>query len=431
MRTILSRLGSFFLSVLLLFGMLGETVAEKTASAVDEIDFSGADVSDGYTVTLPASAGSVRFNRVCFNYEASAAVRAVFHYKQGIRTCEEELLLSAKAARATMLLDGYLRRRTASRLLSVYFEPIVSGTECVLSVSDFVCAVQNMPKHDTLYLENDRFRAGVSLKWGGGLCSFEDKRNDRYGNLLNSHDTGRLVQQSYYGPTQIDGYENGIYEKTVWPYNPVQGGDQYGNNSKLVAVEQTDNEIRVVCRPLDWALNNVPTMAYYTNIYTLTDTGLAVQNTVVDFLQTEWTPKSQELPAFYTISALGSFRFYDGDKPWTDDALRREDDLGFWSGKPAFPLRQGNTETWCAWTDGSGYGIGLYTPQATSLLAGRFEYDGSADANGNPTNYVAPLDVFRLTFDEPYTYDYYLTTGNVNEIRSVFRHVWESGKSAG
>lgn len=418
---ILERIAAFFLSILMMLGVFGADISTKKQTEIKDMNLTDADVTNGFTVTVSPVFGTLRFNRINFAYQTTAAVRAVFSYRLGRETLEEELLLSAKSQKASMLLDCYLSRKTASRLLSVRFEPIVAGQSCILSVSSFTCDLQSVPKENVLYIENDHYKAGVNLQWGGGLSWFEDKTNGDYGNLLNNHDTGRLVQQSYYGPQEIEGYENAVYVDTEWSYNPVQGGDQYGNHSKLVAVEKSDDEIRVVCRPLDWAQNNMLTQTYYTNVYKLTDKGLDVKNTAVDFLQTPWVDKEQELPAFYTISALGNFWFYDGDQPWTGDELRVERDLPFWAGKPAFQLKDGNNETWCAWTDDSGYGVGLFTPKAKSLLAGRFRYDGSADAGADATNYVAPLGVFGLEFDEPHSYYYYLTAGSVEEIRATFQ----------
>ena len=418
---LLERIAAFFLSILILLGVFGTDISTKKQTEIKDMNLTDTDVTNGFTVSVSPIAGTLRFNRINFAYQTTAAVRAVFRYRLGRETLEEELLLSAKSQKASMLLDCYLSRKTASRLLSVHFEPIVAGQSCILSVSSFTCDLQSVPKENILYIENDHYKAGVNLQWGGGLSWFEDKTNGAYGNLLNNHDTGRLVQQSYYGPQEIEGYENAVYVDTEWSYNPVQGGDQYGNHSKLVAVEQSENEIRVVCRPLDWAQNNMLTQTYYTNVYQLTDKGLDVKNTAVDFLQTPWVDKEQELPAFYTISALGNFWFYDGDQPWTGDALRVERELPFWAGKPAFQLKDGNNETWCAWTDDSGYGVGLFTPRAKSLLAGRFQHDGSADAGSDATNYVAPLGVFALEFDEPHSYYYYLTAGSVEEIRATFQ----------
>ncbi len=418
---LLERIAAFFLSILILLGVFGADITTKKQTEIKDMNLTDTDVTNGFTVTVPAITGTLRFNRINFAYQTTAAVRAVFRYRLGRETLEEELLLSAKSQKASMLLDCYLSRKTASRLLSVRFEPIVAGQSCILSVSSFTCDLQSVPKENVLYIENDHYKAGVNLQWGGGLSWFEDKKNGDYGNLLNNHDTGRLVQQSYYGPSEIEGYENGVFGNTVWGYNPVQGGDMYGNNSKLVAVEKSDDEIRVVCRPLDWAQDNMLTQAYYTSVYKLTDRGLTVKNSVVDFLQTTWTDREQELPAFYPISALGNFWFYDGDQPWTGDELRVERELPFWARKPAFQLKDGNSETWCAWTDDSGYGVGLFTPRAKSLLAGRFLYDGSADAGADATNYVAPLGVFALEFDEPHSYYYYLTAGSVEEIRATFQ----------
>ena len=385
------------------------------------LSFSSKDITTGYAVSIQKEEGSGAFNRVTFSYHASAPFRVAFSYQLGKNTVEEELLLSEKETTASMLLNGFLNKTTASCLTGVRFEPIIAGATCVLSLTDFICAVQEVPGDRTAYIENDRYKVGVKLEWGGGLCYFRDKQNTAYDNLLNCHDTGRLVQQSFYGPIEIEGYQNGFFMDNKWRYNPVQGGDQYGNTSKLVALEQTKDMIRVVCRPLDWAQNNMPTQTYYTSIYRLTEYGLEAENTAIDFLLTPWTPCTQELPAFYTISALRTFTFYDGDDPWTDGKLREEKDLGFWAGKPAFALKKGNTENWSSWTDENGYGIGLYSPVAKSLLAGRYMYNGTNKAEDDPTNYVAPLAETPLCFDEPFTYSYYLTTGTVNEIRSTFR----------
>lgn len=430
MRTRFAILTALSLFVLLLCSACGRSVPMESGVSIPQLELTDVDITEGVEIALPQEEGTARFNRVSFSYQASAPVRAVCTYRQALRTREEELLLSSKDRQASMLLDGYLDKKTASRLISVRFAPIVAGQRCTLSVSDFTCDLQTVPQDEVLYFENDRFKAGLKLVWGGGLCYFEDKADSTYGNLLNAHDTGRLVQQSYYGPAEIEGYENGEFGGSRWPYNPVQGGDLFGNSSKLVALEQDENRIRVVSRPLDWAQDGQPTFTYYTNVYTLTDDGLTVENTAVDFLQTAWTPRDQEIPAFYTISALKNFVFYDGDKPWTGGPLREEKELPFWGGKPAFVLQDGNDENWCAWTDDSGYGVGLYSPAADRLLAGRHQFDGTADPNADPTNYVAPLGVFVLHFDEPFTYTYYLTAGQTEAIRAQFQRVAAAGSTA-
>ncbi|MCH5198280.1 MAG: hypothetical protein J1E34_05170 [Oscillospiraceae bacterium] len=419
----LAGIKSVIMALCILLGFGSGSLDVKSEVLITELELTDVDISQGYTAEVPKSSGRIKFNRLSFSYEASAPVRIVFTYKRGLKTFKEELLLSSKENASSMLIDGYLNKKFASRLISIFLEPIVSKEPCSVSISGFTCDLQSVPKQNTLYIENERYRAGIKLNWGGGLSYFADKKNDLYDNLLNCHDTGRLVQQSFYGPIEIEGYENGIYNDNVWNYNPVQGGDQYGNTSKLVALEKTDEQLKVVCRPLDWALDNVPTQTYYTSVYTLTKTGLSAENTAVDFLQSEWIPRVQEIPAFYTISAFGNFVFYNGNAPWTNAPLQVETNLPFWDKQPYFDLNEKNDETWCAWTDETGYGIGLFTPIAKSLLAGRYSYNGSSDAENNATNYVAPLCSFVLNFDEPFTYQFHLTSGTVDEIRNTFKNI--------
>ena len=47
------------------------------------------------------------------------------------------------------------------------------------------------------FLENDHLRIGINLDSGGAIFYFS--RRDPERNLLNYHDTGRFIQQSYYG----------------------------------------------------------------------------------------------------------------------------------------------------------------------------------------------------------------------------------------
>lgn len=410
------------LSLVLAVSLLGALPGCAEETRIPALTFADRDIAAGYEVGDLSGFKTGRFNRISFTYTASAPVKVeiICTGKKGAETTEE-LLLSEKETQASLLLDGFLDKATATGLRRVRFSPLREGP-CTLGVSDFTCDRQTVPDK-TVYLENGRFRLGVTLDWGGAIGELTDKTQKTYGNLLNRHDTGRLVQQSFYGPTEIEGYENGSYGGGAWGYNPVQGGDQFGNKSKLVRFEQTEDRIRIVSRPMDWAKNNAPTMTYYTNEYTLTEDGVRVENSVIDFLNTPWTPRHQELPAFYTVSALGTFVFYDGDKPWTDDALRYERDLPFWGGNDDayFTVRDGNTETWCAWVDDGDYGVGLFTPGAEILLAGRFEFNGSKSAEDNATNYVAPLRTFALEYGEPFSYTYYLTAGSLDEIRQTFR----------
>jgi hypothetical protein len=284
---------------------------------------------------------------------------------------------------------------------------------------------------DTCYIENDRFKLGVKLSWGGGINYVEDKTyKDVEGlqNLCNMHDTGRLIQQSYYGTGAIPGvYESGSFDgSSSWPYNPVQGGDKYLNKSRLIDLEITEDHIYVKAQPQDWGKNNAITPSYMENVYSLTDEYIEVYNRFVDFSGWEHVVRGQELPAFYTVSYLDTYYFYNGVKPWTGDKLTVKPDLPFWGstgdpGKCNFYLREGNTETWSAWVNGeTNWGIGLYTPNIDRLKAGRSSYNGSKDPMASPTNYIACYNQIKLTAFLPVEYSYLITTGTVEEIREVF-----------
>lgn len=159
------------------------------------------------------------------------------------------------------------------------------------------------------------------------------------------HDTGRLIQQSFYGTyTNSDtdslfgeGYvsvPNGDSDTaTKWPYNPVQGGDRKNNGSdRLIDVEVGDNYIYIVSQSLDWAyvkgttyetVYDGLTYTYYENTYTIMegkdegtdDDYVLVDNVMTDFSGWDHVAGGQEIPAVYLVSYFDTLSFYNGVKP--------------------------------------------------------------------------------------------------------------------
>ena len=170
------------------------------------------------------------------------------------------------------------------------------------------------------------------------------------------------------------------------------------------------------------------TPSYMENTYTIENGLIRVDNRFVDFSGYNHREAHQELPAFYTISYLSDFVYYAGQKAFSDEALTVKKDLPFWAGNDSAYFKLSSKETWGAWIGPDGYGIGVYTPIADTLLAGRFSYNGSTQSNNGATNYVAPLITYRLKTLEPFTYSYYVTTGKTEEIRGAFRAAWEASK---
>ena len=396
-----------------------------------------------------AIGGRVRpFNYFGLQYTCGGYMKGVFSYllSNGKEAEEEFFLEPGDGAVFYSFTDGYLEKKKAIRPTSLRFTPL-SG-DC----GDFeptAFSVFNRKIIDKeIFIENEKLKAGVNLDWGGALSYLEDldsgvevvnssgkivvdsragektggKVLSRNVNLINCHDTGRLVQQSYYGSADSAGYEAGEYMGIRWAYNPVQGGNQFGGKSKIVDVRLTDTAVTVKARPMDWALDDAHiTPSYMEATYTLDGGVLKTVCRFVDFSGYDRCVKTQELPAFYCAEPLNDFIYPD-----ETGRLVSVPDLIFWpdAGYPNFK----SSENWAAFTAGGtdGYGIGLFTPHHGTFLAGVADRGGCRTADPaaeGPTSYIACVDTFEFASFRPFEYEFYLTTGDANEIRSQFNSI--------
>ncbi|MBP5270165.1 MAG: hypothetical protein ILO42_04325 [Clostridia bacterium] len=372
-------------------------------------------------------AGGGNFNRMTFVYSSDGPLKLRVSYSVGgVSATEIYYLETGIRASFSGLISTYLSGGEGADITSVGVTPLYGKT--TFRLFSLTTEKIDVIGKQGFFIENSRFKVGIRLSWGGGINCIEDKNCPVEGlsNLINSHDTGRLIQQSYYGTAGNSKYTPGNYNGQKWAYNPVQGGDQYGNPSRLIDVETGDGWVRVKSQPQDWSKNNCLTPSYMENVYTLCDGYIRVDNRFVDFSGWEHRYAHQELPAFYTVSYLDRFVYYGGADGWTGANLTVKDGLGFWgdpnySASCRFTMKKGNEETWCAWTSSSeDYGIGLYVPDIDQFFAGRFSYNGSKSASDAATNYVAPLLTLKLKSFQPVEYSYLITTGTVEQIRDVF-----------
>lgn len=219
-------------------------------------------------------------------------------------------------------------------------------------------------------------------------------------------------------------YEAEYYNGNLWNYNPVQGGNQYNENSKIVDLKIEDNLLYIKCQPLDWAKKAEHiTPSYMEAWYTLENGVVRVSCRFVDFSGYSPTVRTQEIPAFYCVEPLNNFVYYAGNKPWTGDTLTYEKDLIFWpdAGYPNFT----SSECWAAFTGefDDSFGIGVFVPGEATFLTGVYERDktATADPSGEaPTSYIAVTKDMEFKSFEPFTYEYFITTGTVDEIRTSF-----------
>lgn len=363
------------------------------------------------------------FNTYSIVYSTDAYLKGEITYLSGCEAFTEEFFLEpGESVKFTSLIDPALKGGKRDSVDSLKFT-LLKGTSASFLLEDISVSTREIPTEDVAYISDGKYKLGVKLTWGGGVSYLEDLTDgdDSITNLLNDHDTGRLIQQSFYG-TDSAPYKPAKYGENMWCYNPVQGGDQYGNRSKLVdfAIAEDGKSIWVKCQPLDWAQKNSRTPSYMENTYTIAGGHIEVENRFIDFSGYTHRNAHQELPAFYTISYLSDFVFYNGTKAWQGDALTTKKDLKFWGGNSDAYFNVTSKENWCAWVAPNGYGVGVYTSIAEILLAGRYQFNGSKDARNDATNYVAPLITYTHKSFDVFEYSYYITTGTVDEIRAEF-----------
>ena len=404
-----------------------------TATGYNGVNGNRFTVNKGFSITLDPAKTAAAFNRFTICYVASQPMKGTITYTENGAARTDSFFLEAGEGSFSCVTSNYLSGKKGQGIARMTFESCNNQNAtfalCLLKTQDY--PVYSSSADNTYYIENDHYKLGVRLLWGGGINYLEDKqirRSLRMANLINQADTGRLVQQSYYGTSKEGSYQAGIYNDTQWKYNPVQGGDQYNNHSRIIDIVVKDYSVYVKSQPLDWSLNNQLTPSYMENAYTLYAEYVKVDNRFIDFSGMTSHPFAhQELPAFYTLSALSRFYWYDGSSGWTGDTLSYRDDLNFW-GDPQYhddcciPVRRSNTETWCAWVHPKvDYGIGIYVPNVDMYLAGKYEHNGSTSASNGATNYVAPLNNMKMVSYQALEYSYLITTGEIEEIRETFK----------
>ncbi|MBQ8401473.1 MAG: hypothetical protein IJX14_06040, partial [Clostridia bacterium] len=312
-------------------------------------------VSDTVTIPLdPQTYGT--FNRIVFEYTSDGPLQCRFRYLCDGTPVDDLFYLEEGTHTFAGLTVSWLDGESAESLSEITLQPLdgpVTLESAELSTETVPLLTQ---ERSVYYLENDRYRLGIHLRWGGAISCIEDKACPLQGvrNLINEADTGRLVQQSWYGTGDPAIYDDAEFNNSGWVYNPVQGGDKYMNHSRLIDYAVTEDSLYIKTQPQDWARDGHLTPSYMENTYTLQEDVIRVDNRFVDFSGWEHPAAGQELPAFYAISYLNRFVWYDGASPWTGDTLSVRDDLRFW-GDPDFrndsdfPVKHSNTETWCAW----------------------------------------------------------------------------------
>jgi arylsulfatase A-like enzyme len=258
---------------------------------------------------------------------------------------------------------------------------------------------------DILFIDNGQIRLGVNTNWGAGIAWFSNSRGP---NLVNHHDTGRLIQQSYYG--EKDG---SFWNKQPWRWNPVQGGDWRGHPAKVLELRATANTLFAKSQARHWASGEDLPVLFEESI------GLTGRLAHVRFKMTYSGTNSHprithEIPAVFIAPQLDVLVLYDGTNAWKNDTLHRSN--------PGWPNESRKmTEHWAAYVDEKNWGLGVLVPIADKLTCYRFAA-GQDEAKG-ACSYFAPLTEFAITPGMNFEYDVWLTIGYADKIRERFASV--------
>ena len=273
-------------------------------------------------------------------------------------------------------------------------------------------------------IDNGTVRLGVNLDIGGAITWLSQAGSED--NVINSHDWGRQVQMSFYsGPNPFT--PPGVEFSEHWKglgWNPIQSGDCYGFKARVLEHTNDGQTLYTKCVPMHWPLRNHPGECTFEAWVTLDGPAAHVRcrlsNNRPD--KTQYSGRDQEAPAVYTNGPLYRLVTYDGDKPFTGDAIREIIPRGATTG--LFPWTGWTaTENWAALLRDDDFGLGVWNQGAYRTIGGFAGKPGRGGPQDGPTGYISPLHVDILDWNIEYEYSYVLILGSLDQIRQyVYDH---------
>lgn len=277
---------------------------------------------------------------------------------------------------------------------------------CLVVMATARACAATLDTNDWAFLDNGRVRIGVKKTSGACIGYFSLSGSNR--NLLNHHDQGRFIQQSFYGD------EDGtLWNKQPWRWNPVQGGDWKGNPARLLSFKTETNSIYARSSGRHWSgCADMPDVIFEEWI-TLTGRVAHIRYRMTYTGEQSHAIRDHEIPAVFVEPDLDTLVLYDGTEPWTGGALSRS--------RPGWPNESRRfSERWAAYVDQDDFGVGVYVPAATNLTCYRFGEGGSARG---ACSYFAPLIRLAVTPGLVLDYDVYVMVGTPAEMRGEFQKI--------
>lgn len=277
---------------------------------------------------------------------------------------------------------------------------------------------------DLLVLDNGTVRVGVNRAMGGTITWLSWTGHP--GNTINSHDPGRLLQQSYYAGRSLDRTAEGQSKAwSPWPWNPIQGGG-VGSWARVVTAERAPGEtLFTETIPKLWDMPDEEAAAVMRQW-----TGFAPGMPDVVVVRCEFVsrrtagdrwgparPAHQEIPACYFTRTFDRIRSYLGNGAWRDETQP--------PGPPWGRTEPPRKAMACFTADGRG--IAVFSPAATRAWNfGPHGRGASADPAAGPCIHIAPIDRVPLGPQSTYRHRYWLVVGDAARIAERLDTLWNN-----
>lgn len=282
---------------------------------------------------------------------------------------------------------------------------------------------RDVTKQQRIFLRSNSLLVRQDLTRGGAICFIADISTKE--NIVNIADEGRYIQQSYYAGRRVDRRAEGQGAAwSPWNWNPIQVGDYMRNRARILEAKASGSQSYIKCVPMLWDMNNRPAEAVMEQWTRVDGNTIYVKNRITcsrtDDIYGEGVMCDQEIPAVYPISKLKNLYTYNGSAPFTGDKLSQltvNQLIMSEGGGGAWGRYSDITEQWMAFVNDKLWGMAVYSPTATSFLAGRSDSNTQGGPTSPSTSYIAPLRREALMKNSVMEYEYALIIDNLDNIR--------------
>lgn len=276
---------------------------------------------------------------------------------------------------------------------------------------------------ESLFLTNGAVKVGLDDAKGAAITWISWSGYPR--NMVNSHDPGRLIQQSYYAGKRLNRQAEGQSKSwSPWSWNPIQGGG-VSSWARVNALKQLpDGTLYGETVPKLWDMPNeeaAALMRQWTGFEPAMTNVVVVRCELVSKREENdrWGPAKlspQEIPACYFTRIFSTVKNYLGNGKWQKESQP----LGPPWGRVDPPRKA------LALFNAEGQGIAVFSPTATSHWNfGPVGKELSADPAGNPCMHIAPIARVNLGPKSTYRFRYWLVVGSEAQIASSLDVLWD------